>query len=37
MEQGKLFVISAPSGVGKTTLCRRLLDRISGLSFSVSY
>jgi guanylate kinase len=30
-------VISAPSGVGKTTLCRRLLDRISGISFSVSY
>jgi guanylate kinase len=37
MEQGRLFVISAPSGVGKTTLCRRLLDRISGISFSVSY
>jgi guanylate kinase len=37
MEQGKLFVISAPSGVGKTTLCRRLLDQISGISFSVSY
>jgi guanylate kinase len=37
MEQGKLFVISAPSGVGKTTLCRRLLERISGISFSVSY
>ncbi len=30
-------MISAPSGVGKTTLCRRLLDRISGISFSVSY
>jgi len=30
-------VISAPSGVGKTTLCRRLLERISGISFSVSY
>ena len=37
MEQGELFVISAPSGVGKTTLCRRLLERISGVSFSVSY
>jgi guanylate kinase len=37
MEQGKLFVISAPSGVGKTTLCRRLLELISGISFSVSY
>ena len=30
-------MISAPSGVGKTTLCRRLLERISGISFSVSY
>lgn len=30
-------MISAPSGVGKTTLCRRLLERISGVSFSVSY
>jgi len=37
MEQGKLFVISAPSGVGKTTLCRRLLEQISGISFSISY
>lgn len=37
MEQGNLFVISAPSGVGKTTLCRRLLERISGISFSISY
>lgn len=30
-------MISAPSGVGKTTLCRRLLERISGISFSISY
>lgn len=30
-------MISAPSGVGKTTLCRRLLERISGIFFSVSY
>jgi len=30
-------VVSAPSGAGKTTLCRRLLERISGISFSVSY
>jgi len=37
MEQGNLFVISAPSGAGKTTLCRRLLERISGISFSISY
>ncbi|MCD4755190.1 MAG: guanylate kinase, partial [Deltaproteobacteria bacterium] len=37
MEQGNLFVISAPSGAGKTTLCRRLLEQISGISFSISY
>jgi guanylate kinase len=37
MEQGNLFVISAPSGTGKTTLCRRLIERISGISFSISY
>ncbi|MCK4426053.1 MAG: guanylate kinase [Deltaproteobacteria bacterium] len=37
MEQGNLFIISAPSGAGKTTLCRRLLEQISGISFSISY
>lgn len=26
--KGKLFVISGPSGVGKTTLCQRLLERV---------
>lgn len=30
-------MVSAPSGAGKTTLCRRLLEQISGISFSVSY
>ncbi|MFO8239964.1 MAG: guanylate kinase [Dissulfuribacterales bacterium] len=30
-------MISAPSGTGKTTLCRRLIERVSGISFSVSY
>ncbi len=34
---GILFVISAPSGTGKSTVARRLLDRVSGLEFSVSY
>lgn len=34
---GGLFVISAPSGTGKSTVCRRLLERVSGLEFSVSY
>lgn len=35
--RGTLFVISAPSGTGKTTLARRLLESVSGLAFSVSY
>jgi guanylate kinase len=32
-----LFVIAAPSGAGKTTLVKRLLERNPGLEFSVSY
>jgi guanylate kinase len=35
--RGEIFVISAPSGSGKTTICRALLDRVEGLSLSVSY
>jgi guanylate kinase len=34
---GILFVISAPSGTGKSTLARRLLESVPGLVFSVSY
>ncbi|MGD0583912.1 MAG: guanylate kinase [Bacteroidales bacterium] len=33
---GKLVIISAPSGAGKTTIVRHLLDRSLGLEFSVS-
>jgi len=32
-----LFVISAPSGTGKSTLSRRLLESVPGLQFSVSF
>jgi guanylate kinase len=35
--EGSIFVISAPSGAGKTTLVNRLLASIPGLSFSVSH
>ncbi len=35
--QGRLVVISAPSGAGKTTLVRALLSRDPSLRFSVSY
>jgi guanylate kinase len=34
---GILFVISAPSGTGKSTIARQLLERVPGLVFSVSY
>lgn len=37
MEKGDVFVISAPSGSGKTTICRNLLRRVEGLELSISY
>lgn len=36
-EKGKLFVIAAPSGAGKTSLVRALLEREPHLRFSISY
>jgi guanylate kinase len=35
--RGDIYVVSAPSGAGKTTLIRRLLAEIRGLHFSVSH
>jgi guanylate kinase len=35
--RGSVLVVSAPSGAGKTTLCRRLLADLPGLEFSVSH
>ncbi|MCK5781808.1 MAG: guanylate kinase [Flavobacteriales bacterium] len=35
-KQGKLIVFSAPSGSGKTTIVRNLLNRDLGLEFSIS-
>ncbi len=37
MKKGKLIVISAPSGCGKTTLVERLLERNKNLMRSISY
>ncbi len=37
LERGNLLVISAPSGAGKTTLVRRLMDRQPSLHFSISH
>lgn len=36
MAQGKLVIVSAPSGAGKTTIVRRLLESELPLEFSVS-
>lgn len=33
---GKLIIFSAPSGSGKTTIVRRLMELVEGLEFSVS-
>jgi guanylate kinase len=35
--EGILFVISAPSGAGKTSLCKEIIDFFPGLRHSVSY
>ena len=35
--RGRLFVIAAPSGAGKTSLVRALMEREPALRFSVSY
>jgi guanylate kinase len=34
---GTLFVVSAPSGAGKTTLIRQAMEQMTGLHFSVSH
>ena len=35
--RGILFIISAPSGTGKTTLCKQLATNLPGLWHSISY
>jgi len=37
MNTGRLFIVSAPSGAGKTTLISRVLARLDQLSYSVSH
>ncbi len=32
-----MFVVSAPSGTGKTSLCNRAVRELSGLTFSISH
>jgi guanylate kinase len=36
-ERGTLIVVSAPSGAGKSSLAGRVLRRVSGVRFSISY
>ena len=35
--RGRLFVIAAPSGTGKTSLVKQLMERVPTLGFSVSH
>jgi len=35
--RGLVFIISAPSGTGKTTLVKEVIQQLPGLQFSVSY
>ncbi len=37
MSRGNLFVISAPSGAGKSTILKKLLAKVPNLAFSVSH
>jgi guanylate kinase len=38
MEQrGQIFVVSGPSGTGKTTIIRAIRESVSGISYSVSH
>ena len=36
-KQGLLFVVSAPSGAGKTSLCRAVTDSLENITHSISY
>src|SRR5208337_1876167 len=36
VRRGIIFIVSAPSGAGKTTIVRKVISRLSGVSLSVS-
>ena len=36
MRKGLIFIVSAPSGAGKTTLCRLILERFPDMVYSIS-
>ena len=37
IKDGRIFVIAAPSGAGKTTLCQALINDITSLKYTTSY
>jgi len=37
VNKGRLFIVSGPSGTGKTTLCSAILSRFPDMLYSVSY
>lgn len=37
MKHGNLFIISAPSGTGKTTILKKIIATVKGIAFSVSH
>ena len=37
MTSGRLYIVSAPSGAGKTSLIKALLENVSGIEVSVSH
>ena len=37
LKRGNLFIISAPSGTGKTTILKKIIATVSGIAFSVSH
>ena len=34
--KGLVLIISSPSGAGKTTICKKLINEVKGLNLSVS-
>jgi len=36
-KKGMLYIVSAPSGAGKTTLCRAVRDQFPDIRYSVSH
>ncbi len=37
MNRGSIFIVSAPSGAGKTTLCKMITERLQSIEHSISY